>query len=110
MKYGIHHHLEGCWGVSKSKEHDCRFEEPFRGQERRFRFIAWFDTYVVIPPPNVKFCEEGTSTQAIDCLGNKGGDVAIPLGPFIYWSIILDGSELPILFLDEEEVGGIGTP
>ncbi len=110
MEYSIHHHLEGGWGVSESKEHDCRFKESFRGQERCFRFIAWFDTYVVVPPSDVKFCEEGTSTQTIDCLRNKGRNIAVPLGPFIHWSIVLDGSELPILFLDEEEVGGIGAP
>ena len=46
----------------------------------------------------------------VDCLGNEGGNVAIPLGPFVYWSVVLDGSELPVLFLNKEEVGGIGAP
>src|SRR5258707_8726953 len=109
-EYSVHHHLEGCWGVSESKEHNCQFEESFRGQECHFRFIAWFDTYVVVPPSNVKFCEEGTSTQSINCLGNKGGDITIPLGPLVYRLIVLDGLELSIFLLDEEEVGGVGTP
>src|SRR5258708_24950516 len=58
-EYGVHHHLKGCWGVSEPKEHHCQFEESFWGQKRCFRFIAWFDTYIVVPPSDVEFREEG---------------------------------------------------
>ncbi len=46
----------------------------------------------------------------IDGLRDEGGDVAIPLRPFVYWSIILYRSELAILFLDKEEVCCVGAP
>src|SRR5260370_25642239 len=109
-KYGVHHHLEGRWRVRESEEHDCWFEESFRGQECCFRFVTWFDAYIVIPPSNVKLCEEGASTQPVACLGNEMGNVAFSFGPFIYRSVVLDGSELSIFLLYEKEVGGVGAP
>src|SRR5258708_20115773 len=109
-EYGIHHHLEGRWRIGKPKEHDHWFEESFRGQECCFGFIPWFDAYVVIPPSNVEFCEESASAQAVDRLGNEGGDVVVPFGPFIYWTIVLDGLELPVLFFDKEEICSVGAP
>ena len=66
--------------------------------------------YVIVPPSNVELSEKGASTQTVDCLRNKRGYVAVPFGPFIHRSVVLDGSELPIFFLDEEEICGIGTP
>ena len=109
-EYGIHHHLKGRWGVGKSKEHNCRFEESFGGEECRFWFVTWFDAYVVVSPSNIKFREEGTPTQTVDRLRNEGRDVAIPLGPFVYRAVVLDGSEFSIFLFDEEEICGIGTP
>ena len=109
-KYGVHHHLEGCQRVSESKEHDCWLEEPFGCKEGHFWFIPWFDAYVVVPPSDIEFCEKCASAQAVDSLENKGGNVAVPFGPFVYWSIILDRSEFPIFLLDKEEICGIGAP
>jgi len=43
-------------------------------------------------------------------LGNKWGDVAVLLGPTVDWAVVLDWAELAILFLDEEEIHGVGTP
>src|SRR5258708_3532108 len=60
-KDGIHHHLESCWRVGEPKEHNRRFEESFRSEERRFWFISGFDVYIVVSPSNIEFREEGTS-------------------------------------------------
>src|SRR5216684_722341 len=62
MEYGVHHHLEGCWGVSEPKEHDRWFEESFGCKEGCLWFVPWFDTYVVVPPSNVEFRKEHAST------------------------------------------------
>src|SRR5258708_964482 len=71
-KYGVHHHLKGCWGVSEPEEHDCWFEQSLRCKEGRLRFIPWFDTYIVVSPSDVKFHKECASTQAVDSLRNEG--------------------------------------
>src|SRR5258708_40206751 len=67
-EYSVHHHLKGCWGVGEPKEHDRWFKESLRSKECRFRFVTWFDAYVVVSPSNVEFHEEGTPAQAVDCL------------------------------------------
>jgi len=36
LEYCIHHHLECCWGVGKSEEHNCRFEQSLRGRNAAF--------------------------------------------------------------------------
>jgi len=109
-EYGIHHHLKGRWGVGKSKEHNHRFEESFGGKECCFWFVAWFDAYVVVSSSNIEFREEGTPTQTVDHLRNEGRDVTIPLGPLVYRTIILDGSEFSVFLFNEEEICSIGTP
>src|SRR5258707_15434619 len=68
----VHHHLEGGRGGGQSKEHNRWFEEAFGGEECRFPFVAFFDTDVVVPPPYVKFSEEGATSKAIDGLRYKG--------------------------------------
>ena len=47
---------------------------------------------VVISPLNVELGEELASTELVDCLGNKRGDISVLLGPFVDWSIVLDRS------------------
>jgi hypothetical protein len=59
--YGIHHGLEGCWGVGESKEHYGWFKEAFIGDERCFPFISLFDPYVVVTPMYVEFGVERAS-------------------------------------------------
>src|SRR5258708_34166771 len=110
VEYGVHHHLEGRWGVGKPKEHDRRFEESLGSEEWHFGFIAWLDAYVVVSPSDIELREEGAPAQMVNCLGNKGGDVAIPFGPLVYWIVVLDGSEFPVFLLDKEEVRSIGAP
>src|SRR6202453_4801842 len=55
LVYLIHHRLEGCGGVAKSKKHDSGLKESISCFERRFVFIALFDSNVVVSPSYVKF-------------------------------------------------------
>ena len=50
----VHHSLEGCWRISESEIHDCRFEKPVSGFERCFPFISLADPDIVIPPSDVE--------------------------------------------------------
>src|SRR6266702_3007383 len=52
----VHHGLKRCWRVCKSKVHNCGFEKSVSGFERRFRFVPFANSYVVVPPSDVKFC------------------------------------------------------
>ena len=53
----VHHHLEGCWRISESKEHHSRFIKPVFGFERCLVLIPHFDLYIVIPPSDIELGE-----------------------------------------------------
>jgi len=53
----IHHHLECCGGVGKSKEHHGWFKQPFWGKEGCLPFIPGFDSDVVVSPMDVDLGE-----------------------------------------------------
>jgi hypothetical protein len=101
----IHHHLEGGGRVGEAEEHDQWFEESFTGEECCFPLVSFLDAYVVVSPPYIEFGEEGTSAEVVYYLWNQRGDVSVFLCPFVERSIVLDRSELFVLFSDVEEVG-----
>jgi hypothetical protein len=51
----IHHHLKGCGGVNKAKEHDYWFEKAFTCLEGGFSLIPLLDLNIIVAPPYVKF-------------------------------------------------------
>ena len=65
---------------------------------------------VVISPAYIEFSEEGAAGKAIYSLRDEWGDIAVLLGPMVDWVVVLNWAELAILFLDEEEICGIGAP
>src|ERR1700677_3570307 len=54
LVYLIHHCLECCGGVAKSKKHDSGLKESISCFERCFVFIALFDPDVVVSPSYVE--------------------------------------------------------
>ena len=58
-------------------------------KEGCFPFISWFDSYIVVPPSDVKFGEEGALCQAIDGLGNEWHGVSVFPRPFVDGSVVL---------------------
>ena len=54
----IHKSLKSGGGVGKPKEHDGGFKESFVGDEGRFPLVTILDSYVVVPPPDVKLSED----------------------------------------------------
>jgi len=89
MEYCVHHHLESSWRVGEAEEHNCWFKESLWGEEGSFPLVSIFDVNIVVSPADIKLSEQGASTEAVNSLGNKGGDVLIFLGPFVDWPIIL---------------------
>ena len=88
-EYRIHHHLKGGWRIGKTEEHDCGFEEPFWHEEGSFPLVPILDADVVVSPSDIEFGKQSASAKAVDGLGNEGRDVAILLGPFVDWSVVL---------------------
>ena len=53
----IHHHLEHCWAVSETKEHDQGFKQALVCPEACLLFVPFFDPHIVISPTDVKLSE-----------------------------------------------------
>ena len=45
--------------------------------------------YIVVSLSYIELGEQGASAQVVDSLGNKGGNIAISLCPFIDWLVVL---------------------
>ena len=102
--------MEGDRGVGKAKEHDRGFEEAFGHKKGSFPFIPWLNLDIVVPPSDIKLSEEGAAAEAVNGLGNEGGDVAVLFGPLIDGVIVLNRAEFPILLFYKEEIGSIRAP
>ena len=53
----IHESLEDGGGVSESEEHDRRFKQPLMGDEGCLPLVTILNSYIVVPPSNIKFGE-----------------------------------------------------
>jgi len=109
LKDGVHHHLKGGRGVGQPKEHDRWFEQPFVSNKGCFPLVSPSNANVVISPSYVKLGKQGSSAGLVYELGNQRERVRVSNGPLIQTSVVLDGSEFSILFLNEEEGGGVRT-
>jgi hypothetical protein len=65
---GVHHHLERCRGIGEAKEHYRGFKESLWGEKGSLPFIPWFDPNIIVPPVDIKLCEEGATAEAVDGL------------------------------------------
>ena len=90
VKNVIHHRLEGGWGVSKAKEHDCWFIEAVASFEGGFVFVTLLDVDVVISPADVQFSIDVGASQICDKVRDKGKWVLISYSAVVDASIILD--------------------
>jgi hypothetical protein len=110
VKYHVYHHLECSGGVDKAKEYYSRFKEAFWCKKSSLPLISQFNSDIVVPPVDIKLDKKGVATKVVDGLGNQGGDIAVSLCSFIDGSVVLDWAKFSVLFLNKEEVGGIGAP
>src|SRR6202453_5480095 len=53
----IHHCLESCGGVTESKKHDSGLKESISCFERRFVFVAFLDSDVIVSPSYIEFSD-----------------------------------------------------
>src|SRR6266702_1914603 len=85
----VHHGLEGCRGVGESEVHDGGFEESVPCFERRFAFVSFSDTYVVISPPDVQFRVYVGITEVSYKVRDEWQWILIAYGDCVDFSVIL---------------------
>ena len=100
----VHESLEGQWQVTLSKEHDQRFINTVRCDECSFPFVSFFDSDVVIPPPNVHF---GDFFQFVDEGRNERERIGILDSMFIEVLVVLARAKSSFLLLNKEEGRGL---
>ena len=99
--------MKGGWGVGHAEEHDGRFIESSVGDEGDFPLISFLYSDIVIPPPYVKLGEDLGVFEFVDEIGNQGKGICISDSVAVKVPVVLTRSEAAILFLDEEERGGV---
>ena len=109
LEDGVHHGLEGCRGVSESKEHYVWFEQSLIGDEGCFPLVSVFDSDVVVAPSDVELREEFCSFYSRDKLGDEWEWVAVLYCPFINLPIVLHWPELSVFLFDKEEGRCVGA-
>ena len=66
------HHLLECGGrVTETKIHNERFEGPLVRGERSLPFVAFANSYIVVPPSKIHLREEFTTFQLVNKLRNE---------------------------------------
>ena len=92
MENCVHHHLKGGGRVGKTEEHDCGLKQPFMSEKCCFPLVTFLDSDIVVAPPDIEGCKEGTTTEAVDDLWDEWGYIAVADGPFVNRSIVLYGA------------------
>src|SRR6266702_497537 len=70
-EYGVHHGLEGAWGVGQTKEHDAGFVEPEVCLECSLLLVSFLYSHVVVTPTNIEFRKQFGITKSINEFGDQ---------------------------------------
>ena len=111
----IHHRLESCGCIREAKEHDHWFEEAAIRLECGLPLIAISHTDVVVPLTDIQLRKERRPVAVYPCesiheLSDEQEWGGIANGECVQSAVVLNGSKIAILLLDEEEwecVGGL---
>ena len=104
----VHEPLKGGRGVGEVKEHDGGFKEAFVGDKGSLPLVSVLDSNIVVSPSDIKFGEYFGIFELINEVRDQREGISISDSVFIEVSIVLTGAESSILFLYEEEGGGLG--
>ena len=104
----IHESLECGGGVTKTKEHDGRFEESFMDDEGCLPLVTVLDADVVVSPLNIEFDEVASIFQLVHKVRDERKGVGITDGVFDKVTVVLERAEFAVLLLDKEEGGCLG--
>ena len=98
----VHEGLEGCGGITETKEHDSGFVKAERSFEGGLPFVTFPDANVVIPPPYVEFGEVASTLEFVDEVWDEGQRIGIFYCDSVEGSIVLNKSFGAIFFLNKE--------
>ena len=104
----IYESLECGGRVTKAKEHDGGFEEPFVGDEGCLPLVTILDADIVVPLTNVEFGEVTNVFQLVYKVGDEREEICIMGGVFVKVLVVIAGVEFAVLLFDEEEGGCLG--
>jgi hypothetical protein len=99
----VHEGLERSRRIAEAEVHHRWFKQSMSRFECGFMFVPFFDTYVVVPLAYVKFGEYDSSAKVANEIADEWEGVLIMNRPTIDLSVVLYWSQLPVLFLNEEE-------
>jgi hypothetical protein len=88
----VHHGLKGGGRIRESEEHYSWLVKPEWSDEGCLPFVSWFDSYVVVAPPDVEFSEQGGFSYCCYEVRDEGEWVAVLNCMIIQLSVVLDRS------------------
>jgi len=88
----VHHGLESSGGIGESKEHDRGLVQPVSCFEGCLVFITFFDTHIVISPPNIQLCVYVRASQVSDKVGYEGEWVLVADCDIVDAPVVLYGA------------------
>src|SRR6266404_5115677 len=83
------------------------FEQSYWGFEGGLPLVSFFDSDIVVPPSYVEFGEEGSALELLQDRFDQGERVVVADCLFVQFSVVLDGSELPIFLFNKKEGGRV---
>ncbi len=98
--------MEGGWAVSKTKEHNERFEEASVHSKCSLPLVNFLDVNIVEPPSDVEFGEVLHFSEFHNELWDEWEWVLVLHGHGIQGMVVLYQMEFAILFLNKEDRRG----
>ncbi|KAF9798068.1 hypothetical protein IEO21_10789 [Rhodonia placenta] len=103
MEDDIHHCLESRGGIGEAEEHYQRFVQPPVSYKGSLPLITGFDLDIIVSSSDIELCEERSTLELVDHLGNQQQWIAIFDGNCVQLAVVLHRSKCPFLLFDDEE-------
>ena len=103
----IHERLESRWSVTEPEEHDGRFKESERSDERSLPLVFFANMNVVKSPSDIKLGENHGVFHIVNQFRDKRQGVGIGDGMGVQVPIVLTGMKRTIFRCYKEKGGGL---
>jgi hypothetical protein len=99
----VHEGLECGWQITEAEVHHRWLEQSTSCFEHGFVFVSFSDAYVVVSLADIELGEYDGSAKVANEISDEWEGVLITNRPTIDLAVVLYWSQLPVLFLNEEE-------
>ena len=103
----VHEGLESRWSIAEPKEHDGRFKESKRSDERSFPLVFFMNANVIKSPSDVELSEDRGVLHVVNQFGDKRQGVGIADIMGVQVSIVLARTERAIFLCYKEKGSGL---